>query len=328
MFPQCLLCCLKGGAFERKVVNWEQRNMCDEITEQENDVWFQKNKIARRDIAKTGLGVAALSLAPACTTYASEGASDTKASATAAISSRTVTIKTADGTADAFFVYPSSGKYPAVIMWPDIAGLRDAYKTMATRLAESGYAVLVVNQYYRSAPAPIMSTMAEWRTEAGQAKLKPMLAARTNEGVTRDGAAFVDWLDQQKEVDTSKKIGSCGYCQGGAATIRTAAIRPARVGAVASFHGGGLATDEADSPHLLFPTMRAAMLLAIAQNDDERDPEAKSKLRTAADATGRTAEIEVYPAQHGWCTIDAPVYDQAQAERAWARMLQLYKTNL
>lgn len=301
--------------------------MCDEITEQENEAWFAKDGLKRRDLGKVGAGAVALTLTAGCTTYASDSGAATAASS-GSTQSRTVSITTADGTADAFFVYPAKGKHPAVIMWPDIAGLRDAYKTMGTRLAEAGYAVLVVNQYYRSAPAPIMSTMAEWRTEAGQAKLKPMIEAMTSDAVTRDGGAFVDWLDKQKEVDTSKKIGSCGYCQGGAATIRTAARRPNRVGAAASFHGGGLATDKPDSPHLLFPTMRAAMLLAIAQNDDERDSGAKDRLRTGAAAAGRTAEIEVYPAQHGWCTIDAPVYDEAQANRAWERMLALYRANL
>lgn len=302
--------------------------MCDEITEQENEVWFAKDGLKRRDLAKVGAGAVALTLAAGCTTYADDSNAVNAAVGSGGTRSRTVSIPTSDGTADAFFVYPAKGKHPAIIMWPDIAGLRDAYKTMGTRLAEAGYAVLVVNQYYRSSPAPIMTTMAEWRTEAGQAKLKPMIALMTSDAVTRDGGAFVDWLDKQPEVDTKKKIGSCGYCQGGAATIRTAARRPARVGAVASFHGGGLASDKPDSPHLLFPTMRGAMLLAIARNDDERDPGAKDRLRMAADTAGRTAEIEVYPAQHGWCTIDAPVYDEAQANRAWDRMLALYGANL
>lgn len=303
--------------------------MCDDITEQENDIWFAENSLKRRDLAKVGVGVVALTMLPGCTTASGDGVDSSQGAVSSnATKSRTVTITTADGTADAFFVYPSKGKHPAVIMWPDIAGLRDAYKTMGTRLAKEGYAVLVVNQYYRSQPAPIMQTMAEWRTEAGQATLKPMIALMTSEAVTRDAGAYVDWLDKQPEVDTAKKIGTAGYCQGGAATIRAGATRPNRVGASASFHGGGLATDKPDSPHLLFPTMRAAMLLAIAQNDDERDPEAKTRLRAAADAAGRTAEIEVYPAQHGWCTIDAPVYDEMQAERAWARMLALYQANL
>ena len=308
--------------------------MCDDLTELDNEVWFAKNGLKRRDLARVGVGAVALSITASmtagCATYAEEDGTFTAAASAKgkATQARSVNITTADGTADAYFVYPAKGKHPAIIMWPDIAGLRDAYKTMGTRLAEAGYAVLVVNQYYRSAPAPIMATMAEWRTEAGQAKLKPMIEKMTPEAVTRDGGAFVDWLDKQPKVNKKKKIGSCGYCQGGAATIRAAATRPARVGAVASFHGGGLATDKSDSPHLLFPTMRAAMLLAIAQNDDERDPAAKDRLRAAAAAAARSAEIEVYPAQHGWCTIDAPVYDETQANRAWDRMLALYATHL
>ena len=308
--------------------------MCDDLTELDNQAWFAKNGLKRRDLAKLGAGAAALSITASitagCATYAEEDGTSTitKSAKGKTTRARSVSITTTDGIADAFFVYPSKGKHPAIIMWPDIAGLRDAYKTMGTRLAEAGYAVLVVNQYYRNAPAPIMATMAEWRTEAGQAKLKPMIEKMTSEAVTRDGGAFVDWLDKQPEVNKKKKIGSCGYCQGGAATIRTAATRHIRVGAVASFHGGGLATDKADSPHLLFPTMRAAMLLAIAQNDDERDPAAKDRLRAAADAAARSAEIEVYPAQHGWCTIDAPVYDEVQSNRAWARMLALYQQYL
>ena len=296
--------------------------MCDEITEADNALWLEKQGIGRRDLGKAGASAAALALVPGCVSSATSAPADSN------LSERGVTIPTPDGIADGFFVYPAKGKHPAIILWPDIAGLREAYRTMATRLAQSGYAVLVVNQYYRSAPAPIMQTMAEWRTEAGQAKLKPMIAAITPEGTTRDGGAFVDWLDQQAEVDKRKKIGSSGYCMGGPFTFRTAAARPHRVGAIASFHGGGLATDKPDSPHLLFKTMKAAALIAIAQNDDERDPKAKETLRAAADAAGRPAEIEVYPAQHGWCTIDAPVYDEAQAERAWTRMLATWQKYL
>lgn len=296
--------------------------MCDETTEADNALWLQKQGIGRRDLGKAGAGVAALALVPGCVSSA------TNAPADGSLAERSVTIPTPDGTADAFFVHPAKGKHPAIILWPDIAGLRDAYKTMARRLAQSGYAVLVVNQYYRSAPAPILTSMAEWRTEAGQAKLKPMIEQINPAATTRDAAAFITWLDQQPEVDRAKKIGSSGYCMGGPFTFRTAAASPARVGAIASFHGGGLATDAPDSPHRLFPTIKAAALIAIAQNDDEKEPEAKTKLRAAADAAKRPAEIEVYPAQHGWCTIDSPVYDEAQAEKAWERMLDIWKRYL
>lgn len=291
--------------------------MCDDITESENGHWLLGRKVDRRGLARMGAGAAALAMLPGCA-RAGETAN------AGGVTSRSVEIATPDGTADAFFVHPAEGRHPAVIMWPDIAGLRDAYKMMASRLAAAGYAVLVINQYYRSAKAPVLETFAEWRTDAGQARLRPMIAELNPARTTSDAAALITWLDAQAEVDTAKKIASSGYCMGGPFTLRTAAANPARVGAIASFHGGGLVTAQPDSPHLLFPTIRAAMLLAIAQNDDARDPDAKTALRTAATAAGRTAEIEVYPAQHGWCTIDAPVYAEAEAERAWARMLALF----
>lgn len=287
--------------------------MCDEFTEAENAEFI----LNRREFASLGAGAAALATLPGCA-----------AAAEAPTASRMVVIDTPDGKADAFFVYPKKGKHPAVIMWPDIAGLRDAYKTMGTRLAAAGYAVLVVNQYYRSSPAPILNSLMEWRTPAGQEKLKPMIGAITPSGTTTDAAAFIRWLDMQKEVNSKKRIGSCGYCMGGPFTVRTAFANPARVGAAASFHGGGLVGDAADSPINLIPKTRAAYLFAIAQNDDERAPKEKTQLRAAADAAKRPAEIEVYPAQHGWCTIDAPIYDRAQAEKAWGRMLALFKGSL
>lgn len=287
--------------------------MCDEFTEAENAEFI----LNRREFASLGAGAAALATLPGCASAAE-----------APTASRMVVIDTPDGKADAFFVYPKKGKHAAVIMWPDIAGLRDAYKTMGTRLAAAGYAVLVVNQYYRSSPAPILGSLMEWRTPAGQEKLQPMIGAITPSGTTTDAAAFVSWLDAQKEVNSKKRIGSCGYCMGGPFTVRTAFANPARVGAAASFHGGGLVGDAADSPINLIAKTRAAYLIAIAQNDDERAPKEKTQLRAAADAAKRPAEIEVYPAQHGWCTIDAPIYDRAQAEKAWGRMLALFKGSL
>lgn len=287
--------------------------MCDEITEAENATFF----VNRREFAGFGAGAAALATLPGCA-----------AAAEAPTASRSVVIDTPDGKADAFFVYPKKGKHPAVIMWPDIAGLRDAYRTMGTRLAAAGYAVLVVNQYYRSSPAPILNSLMEWRSDAGQKKLKPMIAAITPSGTTADAAAFVAWLDAQNEVNAKKRIGTAGYCMGGPFTVRTAFANPARVGAAASFHGASLVGPEADSPVNLIGKTRAAYLFAIAQNDDERAPKDKTELRKAADAAQRPAEIEVYPAQHGWCTLDAPIYDRAQAEKAWGRMLALFKANL
>jgi carboxymethylenebutenolidase len=291
--------------------------MCDELTEAENAAWLRGKALNRREFAAVGAGAAALTVLPGCSLAAE-----------AATASRNVVIDTPDGKADAFFVYPKKGKHAAVIMWPDIAGLRDAYKTMGTRLAAAGYAVLVVNQYYRSSPAPILNSLMEWRTPPGQEKLKPMIAAITPAGTVSDAGAFVAWLDGQAQVDRQKKIGSCGYCMGGPFTVRTAFANPARVGAAASFHGGGLVGDAPDSPNNLLAKTKAAYLIAIAKNDDERAPDEKVKFRAAADAAKRPAEIEVYPAQHGWCTLDAPVYDKVQADRAWARMLALFKANL
>jgi carboxymethylenebutenolidase len=239
-----------------------------------------------------------------------------------------VVVETPDGAAEAFFVTPASGKHPGVLLWPDVAGLRAAYMTMATRLANEGYAVLAVNPYYRSAKVPVLSSFAEWRTEEGKARIGPMRAALTPEAITKDGAAFTAWLDRQQNVDRGKKLGTMGYCMGGPFTFRTAAAAADRVGAIASFHGGGLVTAEPTSPHALLPAMKVAALICIAQNDDEREPAAKDTLRQAAKAANVEAEIEVYPAQHGWCTIDSPVYDEAQAERAWARLLATFERHL
>jgi len=239
-----------------------------------------------------------------------------------------VVIEMPEGSAEAFFVAPEAGPHPGVLMWPDIAGLRDAYKSMATRLASEGYAVLVVNQYYRSTKLPVLATFAEFQTDAGKERIRPLKAAITPEHITSDGAAFARWLDQQKEVDKGRKLATSGYCMGGSYTFRTAAAAPERVGVIASFHGGGLVTDQPASPHALLPRLKAAALICIAKNDDEREPAAKTILQKTADAAKVSAEIEVYPAQHGWCTVDSPVYDQAQAERAWSRMLATFQRYL
>jgi carboxymethylenebutenolidase len=174
----------------------------------------------------------------------------------------------------------------------------------------------------------VLDSLVAWRTPEGQAKLKPLIAGITPEGTVRDATAFAGWLDQQAEVDTAKKIGTCGYCMGGPYTVRTAIAVPTRVGAAASFHGAGLVGDAPDSPVQLLAKTNAAFLFAIAQNDDAGAPGDKDALKAAAKAAGRPAEVEVYPAQHGWCTIDAPIYDKEQAEKAWGRMLALYAANL
>ena len=243
---------------------------------------------------------------------------------TSTLTESTVRIPTPDGSADAFFVHPFKGTHPGIVLWPDVGGLRDAMMIMGRRLAGSGYAVLVPNQYYRGAAAPVITSFSEWRTPEGQAKLRPLIAALNAEGTIRDATAFVGFLDGQAAVDKGRKIGTQGYCMGGAFAVRTAAAVPGRVGAAASFHGGGLASDKPDSPHLLLSRTQASYLIAVAENDDAKDPAEKERFRTAAAAAGRPAEIEVYPADHGWCVPDTPMYNQVQADRAWGRLLALY----
>ncbi|MEJ5977818.1 dienelactone hydrolase family protein [Novosphingobium sp. PS1R-30] len=286
--------------------------MCDEFTETAADTALTRKGLTRRDFAAMGAAGAAM--------LTWSGA----AAAAAGLTERTVQVPTPDGTCDAFFVHPAKGAHPGVILWPDIAGLREAKQVMARRLAAEGYAVLVVNQYYRGAKAPVLASFAEWRTPEGQAKITPLRQALTAEAVTRDGKAYAAWLDGQAAVDKRRKIGTQGYCMGGPFTVRTAFAAPDRVGAAASFHGGGLVGDAADSPAKLLDKTKASYLFAIARNDDARAPGDKDALRAAADAAKRPAEIEVYPADHGWCVPDSPVYDAAQADRAWGRLLALY----
>jgi carboxymethylenebutenolidase len=213
-------------------------------------------------------------------------------------------------------------------MWPDVAGLRPAFEQMAKRLAGEGFAVLLVNPYYRSAKLPLFQTFAEWQTESGKEKIKPMREELTAERVASDGRAFVTWLTRQPEVDAAKKLGTAGYCMSGPFTFHTAAAAPNEVRALASFHGGGLVTAEPTSPHQRLQDIRAAILVCIAENDDQREPNAKVTLRAAAEAANVPAEIEVYPAQHGFCVIDSPVYSEPHAERAWTRLVETFRTRL
>jgi carboxymethylenebutenolidase len=287
--------------------------MCDDFTAAQEDAKLTSNGLSRRQFAAMGAAVAVVACA------------EPGESKTPALRESTVRIDTPDGHADAFFVYPSRGKHPAVIIWPDIGGLREVFYAMGRRLAAAGFAVLVVNQYYRNAVAPVLESFAVWRTPEGQAKLKPMIAAINPDGIMRDSAAFVAWLDLQRVVDKRKGIGAQGYCMGGPFAVRTAAAAPARVRAAASFHGAGLVGASADSPDKLLARSQASYLIAIGRNDDARAPTDKDALRAAADAAGRAAEIEVYPADHGWCVADTPIYDAAQAERAWGRLLALYR---
>ena len=283
--------------------------MCDETNLEE----FSSKGLSRRQFAATG----ALAGLAACTSMENSGSAG-------GLTESMVQVSTADGTMDAFFVHPAK-KAPAVILWPDIAGLREVKKQMARRLAGSGYAVLVANPYYRDVPAPQFADFADFMKQNGFQKVTPWRTKATAPAaINRDAKALVAWLDGQRAVDTKRGIGNQGYCMGGAYTIYSAAAVPERVKAAASFHGGGLATDKGDSPHLMLQRGHH-YLIAIAQNDDAKQPEAKNILRTAADKIGANAEIEVYPADHGWCVPDSPVYDAAQAERAWVRLLALYE---
>lgn len=310
--------------------------MCDDSTERDNRRWLAEKRLGRREFGALGVGATVAVIAAACDGDSDDGPREASVRTPDAGESgegvetkaSMVSIETPDGTLDAYFVHPESGKHPAVLVWPDILGLREAFETMATRLARDGYAVLVMNQYYRTAKAPVFASWDEWRSDEGRAKLQPMLAEITAAAVTSDSAVVVEWLDKQSAVDTDKKIGTCGYCMGGPFTFRTAASKPARVGAFASLHGGNLVTDAADSPHLLLPDIDASMLIAIAQNDDARAPDVKDVLKEAAGEADLDAEIEVYPAQHGWCAIDSDAYDEAQADRAYDRMVALFSKAL
>ncbi len=241
-----------------------------------------------------------------------------------------VEIKTPAGTADAYFVHPAEGRHPGILVWPDIFGLRPAFKQMATRLAESGYCVLVVNPFYRSKKAPTAPEHADFSDPATRDALMKLRATLTPDTAKVDAKAFVAFLDQQPQVNTRRRIGTAGYCMGGPLVLQTAAAEPDRIGAGASFHGGGLATDKPDSPHLLIPKIEMAQfLIAIAENDDAKEPQAKTMLRESFAKAGLLAEIEVYAGtKHGWCPPDAAAYDHDQAEKAWARQLSLFKRAL
>jgi carboxymethylenebutenolidase len=255
--------------------------------------------------------------------------------ATLAVVESEVTVKTPDGTCDAAFIHPASGAYPGVIIWPDALGLRPSMRDMARRLAAEGYSVLVPNPFYRVSKAPQFTTAAnlDFNDPDTMAKIRPLMSSVQSAGnAEKDALAYVAFLDAQPQVDKTKKIGTQGYCMGGALVVRTAASVPARIGAGASFHGGGLVTDKPDSPHLLAPKIKARMYFGVAANDDQRQPDAKDKLRESFAKADVPVEVEVYPAKHGWCVPDmpvedgAPIYDQVQAERAWTKLVALYKT--
>jgi carboxymethylenebutenolidase len=265
-------------------------------------------------------------LAAATVASAAAGA----ACAAEAVIEKDVTVRTPDGEADAALFYPEGkGPWPAVLVWPDVMSLRPVFRDMGRRLAAEGYVVLVPNLYYRAQKAPIFSGAVSMADPSFREKIGPLRAGVTAEGTARDAAAYVAYLDAQAQTDKAKKVGVQGYCMGGPLAFRTAAAVPGRVGAVASFHGGGLATAEPDSPHLLVGKTKAAYLVAVADNDDKRDPAAKDTLNKAFAAAGLKHDVEVYAgADHGWTVKGSQVYNEPAAEKAWGELLALYKANL
>src|SRR5213083_1036634 len=238
-----------------------------------------------------------------------------------AVADSDVSVTTPDGTADCYFVHPASGAAAGVLVWPDIFGLRPAFRQMGKRLAESGYSVLVVNPFYRAKKAPT----AESGAATPIAQLRPLAQALTETTEMTDAKAFIGWLDRQSSVARNRKVGTQGYCMGGPIAFRTAAAVPDRVGAVASFHGGGLVTTNPNSPHLQAAKTKAQFLIAVAANDDQRAPNDRTVLKETFEKAGLAAEIEVYTgAAHGWCPPDSGVYNEPQAEKAWSRLLALY----
>jgi len=289
--------------------------------------------ITRRDFAVLLVGAG---LAATTTTKTTQPAAAAGTEKENELVETDVEIKTPDGTCDAAFIRPKTGSHPGVLVWPDAFGLRPSMRAIGKRIAADGYSVLVPNPFYRVSKAPFTDASTfNFQNADDMAKLRPLMASVTASGnAEKDAVAYVAFLDAQKEVNKAKKIGTQGYCMGGALVVRTAAALPDRIGAGASFHGGGLVTDKPDSPHLLAPKIKARMYFGIASNDDEKQPDAKVKLKEAFAAAKVSAEIEVYPALHGWCVPDmpirdgVPIYNKPEAESAWAKLVTLYKAAL
>ena len=260
------------------------------------------------------------------------------AGAALAVTESDVTIKTPDGVCDAAYFHPATGKYPGVLVWTDIFGLRPSFRDLGRRLAAEGYAVLVPNPFYRTAKSPVVvdASTFDFNDPENRKKTAAWTAPINQPGaIEKDAVAHIAFLDAQKEVNTAKKIGTQGYCMGGPLVFKTAASVSNRVGAAATFHGGGLVTDAPTSPHLLIPKMKAHMYIAIAASDDTKQPDAKDKLKAAFAAANVPAEVTVYQGMiHGWTVRDMPkqdgkpIYNQAEAERAWGHLLALYKANI
>src|SRR5579871_1404002 len=283
-------------------------NMCDQDHFEQDRQEFEARGLVTRKQFGMMLGAGVAMMLP-------------KVANAVAVSESEVTITTPDGSADAYFVHPASGAAAAVLVWPDIFGLRPAFRQMGKRLAESGYSVLVVNPFYRSQKAPTAAQGAATPID----QLRPLTQGFSDVTQMSDAKAFIAWLDKQPSVAKNKKVGTQGYCMGGPFAFRTAAAVPDRVGAVASFHGGGLVTDQPTSPHLQASKSKAQFLICIAANDDQRAPNDKVALKETFAKANLPAEIEVYTGSaHGWCPPDSQVYNEPQAEKAWSRLLVLY----
>ena len=314
--------------------------MCDDDSFDDMVAQRQRSEaLSRRSFGSLALGAGIATLAPvACKSADAVPAPNAPAAPIAptpgpanavATTESEVTIATPDGACDAYFVHPTTGTAPAVLVWPDILGLRPAFRQMGKRLAESGYAVLVVNPFYRTKKAPTAPPKANFEDKATRDALMGLMHTLTPETEVTDAKAFTAWLDKQPSVDTARKMGTTGYCMGGPIVMRTAATNPERIGAAATFHGGGLVTDKPDSPHLLIPKMKAHFLIAIASNDDAKEPEAKGTLKAAFAQASLPAKVDVYEgAKHGWCPPDSHVYDRDAAEKAWGELLTLFKRAL
>jgi len=283
--------------------------MCDDVAFKDmNEYTLRNGGLSRRELGRLTLAAGLVFALPRAA-----NAMDTTESE--------VEIKTPDGTTDAYFVHPASGKHPGVLIWPDIFGLRPAFRQMGKRLAEAGYSVLVVNPFYRTKKAPT----AEQGAATNIQSLMPLARGLTETTQMTDAKAFVAWLDGQPSVAKNRKVGTQGYCMGGPIAFRTAAAVPDRVGAVASFHGAPLVTDQPNSPHLQASKTKAQFLICVAASDDERAPKDKDVLKETFAKVNLPAEIEVYAgAAHGWCPPDSGVYNEPQAEKAWGRLLALY----
>jgi carboxymethylenebutenolidase len=287
--------------------------MCDSDN---NQGFIVDTSMTRRSMVLTLSSAAAMAALPS-------------AAFAASVTEKDVLVPTPDGKADAVLFHPArAGSWPAVLMWPDILGLRPVFREMGRRLAAAGYTVLVPNPFYRVKRAPIVTGAFDFGNAQDRAKLDGIREGLTDEATDRDATAFIAFLDKQKQTNRRKAAGVQGYCFSGPLAFRTGAVRSDRIRAIATFHGGGLVTKEADSPHLLIPKTKASFVVAIAHNDDQKQPEAKDVLKAAFAAAKRPAVVEVYPADHGWCVPGSQTYDHASAEKAWAELLRLYRSKL